>query len=800
MFEKLKKIKIKGGCFDTETELELFKKDAISVVYGRNGSGKSTIARGIRNLAAENAVDVVADLTVSTQPAIPNGLNNSVFVFDEEFVDKQLKVAKDGIDTIVMLGEQVGLEEQILKAKQELAQFEQEKRALEAVKEKLENAEDEASPYYFLNLVRKGLTEFGGWLDTYNEIKGRNESYAITESQVLKLLKLEEPEETYDELGLRLKDDLKLYHDSTNARAVDWTTEPIRVPSSLDKITALLNTPLEKPEFSERERRLMSLIAMISQHPQHFSKKNTQEMLHERWEFCPLCLREIENRDRKDIQNTLKHILNKQSINFERNLSKYQKAFVEIDINFPEFPNFLYENEVYRAKVALEELNKIIAHIRRIIELRRRNIYEAIENPFSEEDRIAYSNAQFNWKKTRDELRRCVRKFNKAVNNRQGLENRIINENNLLARKQFAPVFESLQKAEERMHSTQNAIKVVESRVYKEQILINFLKHQKDRTDIALDYINQELQYVFYSDKKIVLEQGVGCYIMKVNGNSVKPNKISVGERNALALCYFFAALNVGKTEVEKYKSESLLVIDDPVSSFDYGNRVGVMSLLRYQFCNIVKGNANSRILVMSHDLRSVFDLIKVRNDILGKSDKLFLELVNRKLEEKRAQNEYKKLLDQVYAYAADDREKEYDEVLEISIGNIMRRMMEAFSSFCYNESFEKMVRKEDVLALIPDKKREYYDNLMWRLVLNGESHEEEDVYSLDNMVCFYTRKEKLNTAKSLLLFLMYINRPHLAAYLDDASLGVIKGWQKEEKGWIKKSESVKNEGRTQEK
>ena len=45
MFEEFKKIKIKGGCFDNETELELFKKDAISVIYGRNGSGKTTIDR-----------------------------------------------------------------------------------------------------------------------------------------------------------------------------------------------------------------------------------------------------------------------------------------------------------------------------------------------------------------------------------------------------------------------------------------------------------------------------------------------------------------------------------------------------------------------------------------------------------------------------------------------------------------------------------------------------------------------------------------------------------------------------------
>lgn len=48
MFENFKKLTIKGGCFEIETPLELFKKDAVTVMYGRNGSGKTTIARAIK--------------------------------------------------------------------------------------------------------------------------------------------------------------------------------------------------------------------------------------------------------------------------------------------------------------------------------------------------------------------------------------------------------------------------------------------------------------------------------------------------------------------------------------------------------------------------------------------------------------------------------------------------------------------------------------------------------------------------------------------------------------------------------
>ena len=50
MFENFKKINIKGGYFDEETELRLFNEDSLSILYGRNGSGKSTIARCLKQL------------------------------------------------------------------------------------------------------------------------------------------------------------------------------------------------------------------------------------------------------------------------------------------------------------------------------------------------------------------------------------------------------------------------------------------------------------------------------------------------------------------------------------------------------------------------------------------------------------------------------------------------------------------------------------------------------------------------------------------------------------------------------
>ena len=88
---------------------------------------------------------------------------------------------------------------------------------------------------------------------------------------------------------------------------------------------------------------------------------------------------------------------------------------------------------------------------------------------------------------------------------------------------------------------------------------------------------------------------------------------------------------------------------------------------------------------------------------------------------------------------------------------------------------------------MIPERKRSYYENFMCRLVLNTESHMADRVYSLDTITACFTRPEKVQTAKSVLLFLLYINKPHLTAYLTEAQLATIEGWETEEAGWLVK-------------
>lgn len=794
MFENFKKIKIKGGYFEEETELPLFNEDSISILYGRNGSGKSTIARCLKQLCEaeeerikreENIVQgKETNYIVSSDVPITDEYKTNVFVFDEDFLQNNVKIKDDGLNAIVMLGEQVELDGLISANNEELSKKDEEFKQQEELLKKYENKEDNVSPLFYWEQIRNGLREEGGWADIDRDLKGNSVKSRVTEELVDKLMNLDEPTESYSELRERVIADKNLYLKSENSQPIVWDAGELNLPNNLDALIELLKKPLDSPELTEREHRLMELLNKISQEPQHFEANHTQHILEESWSFCPLCLREITTEDRDSISEVLSHLLMEEAKEFNSRIISEQELFSAIELELPNFPGDLNTKELHNAVTAKEELNKVLTCIRDVIEQRKREIYKPLEIPFTDEIINDYIKLRMVWETSIDQIKKCVEIFNDTVNKRNKLLAKAKHENNLMARKQFSSLLNEYKKALTNKEQVLKKLQELKAEKDKIEADIKELKMKKERTDIALDYINKELQYVFYSNRKIQLVAGEDCYKLLVKGKRVKPKKISVGERNVLGLCYFFAMLFSGKKDEDKYTSEYLIVIDDPISSFDYGNRLGVMSLLRYQFSNITKGNANSRLLVMSHDLQSVFDLVKIRrelNDEQGK--KAFLELKNKCIENQKGKNEYKKLITHVFEYANNVHPKDLDEIQEMSIGNIIRRMLEAFSSFCYNKSFESMLRMDGILNNIPEDKRVYYENFMCRLALNGESHEEEHTYTLNNFESLFTKEEKQQTAKSVLRFLLYINKPHIEAYLGTEAVTKILSWKTGEDG-----------------
>ena len=63
-------------------------------------------------------------------------------------------------------------------------------------------------------------------------------------------------------------------------------------------------------------------------------------------------------------------------------------------------------------------------------------------------------------------------------------------------------------------------------------------------------------------------------------------------------------------------------------------------------------------------------------------------------------------------------------------------------------------------------KQQEYFSNLMYRILLNGESHSEEKVKSLEDFCNGISPDEKNRIAKDILCFLYLLNPVHISKHL----------------------------------
>ena len=94
--------------------------------------------------------EVAVPYIVTSDAVIPEEKKPSVFIFDEEFVQENVRTKGNGLETIVMMGEQVDLDTQITAKKAEGTVVDSKVVEQTALKEKYENANDTSSPQYFL--------------------------------------------------------------------------------------------------------------------------------------------------------------------------------------------------------------------------------------------------------------------------------------------------------------------------------------------------------------------------------------------------------------------------------------------------------------------------------------------------------------------------------------------------------------------------------------------------------------------------------------------------------------------------
>lgn len=776
---ELNNVVISGRCYPKDTCLQGIVKSNINVIYGRNGSGKSTLASGIDSLANSNPS--VSDIEVVLQPELDESDRRSIFVYNEKFVEDTVKIREKGLNTMVMLGNQGELSEKLAEAKSQMQDLKYRRDDFLKEQQKVLNEIHECGGY-----IKKMLRLPGGWAETDSRLKKNRVKSSVTDDLL---------QELYD-----IRVDINHIQEGKILREInEWLVIEGNIPNdslielyysnlSLDinekSIVELCRSRIQRVEINERDEKIIDILSSrynyINESKEYFSERDSG--------ICPFCLREFSSSEKSAIYDLVNKFLRDESEVFRNKIANILQSISSVDEIKESREYYDLFSDLYRKiKFNRDDLNKDLLIIRDKLNDRISNLYDDYSDfniPLIE-DKVNDYNSSIN------ELNLKIQEINEKIRDRKNRANYFIVQNKLIAahryRKQLEIYFSLISNCEKIVSDIEEVERNIEEKNALIQQIINKIKN----TNIPVQIINQMLAFMFLDPNRLSLSLEGDYYKLLVNGKPIAPKQVSVGERNAIALSYFFASMGKNLNEEDVYKQPALIVLDDPVSSFDFDNRVGIFSALRWQIhCALSKNNGH-RFLFLTHDFSILQDFSKICKQLIDGFNGKKCKKKNRKytlgyffmkdfmvdpIEEEKVESMgvYDDMLKQAYNYALAEDE---NHVLNGQIGNILRKILEAYSTFNYKQGPCDILQDGNIVSNLSEEDKLLYLNCMSRLILNSDSHMKEAAKALALNNERYFSGERIRIAKAVLKFLYHINPEHVRAYLDDSKCEVIKSW-----------------------
>lgn len=302
----LNKIKFKGGFFNEEKELKLFiNEDRISFLYGKNGSGKSTISNAVRK-AKGDVVDDIVQATLFDKEDMAFVDTQCIHVFNEDYVSSRVKIRADGLNAIILLGELGNLEDKILDLELRIEAEFNRNTELKTATDEYKDKDNIKSPSNCKSQINLGLSGNGHWAEREKIINNGKRNASVTDKVIDAIIALQ-PTETLADLRKRYEENLQLLSQViANEAAQIRNTVKLNVSYNEKVLQNLLSQKVERPTLSDREQYLLQLIDdgkldQINQMKSVFSKEKTKK--------CPFCFQKISDQGKRDLIGSIEKVL-----------------------------------------------------------------------------------------------------------------------------------------------------------------------------------------------------------------------------------------------------------------------------------------------------------------------------------------------------------------------------------------------------------------------------------------------------------------------------------------------------------
>ena len=604
-----------------------------NIIFGYNGRGKSSLAEGIIR-------------TYSTQETN----NLSYRYFNRNYVRERLLLNDD--DTVIN-GVKVSFSENDADIAQKIDELKLKIRDVEGLKNKIHNDR---------HALRRSIDKIHDEKKGNAKINHKQSRRTIEqvledyESDLVEALKVSSSKDYIKHFSA---DSKRLEDDKDKLRSLSLPELEIDILSNDEKdfLVRTLNTKYKQTEDIPNNEVIKWLEKGISFHDK--SEKICK--------FCqgPLNLQDVKDRIKEyknnDIQN---HISSFSSImdKLSRNLALIEAAKItKCNLDFIDLDSNIID-ELCEC-TAVQELSCVIERLK--------NKIDDMSKTYSQKDVVSDFEQEVNTKNNhiRAAYTRKITEIESSINNIDKLAKGCI----AIALKE-SDVGEKLKV----IHKEEEEVNKIQVENQKIQETIDTLEASQSEYSDFMDFLNEVLESLGIQIKLSLVEDNY--YLRHAFENTdLTINDISEGEKNLLALLYFYFELYNDNQQKNLKEVIKLIVIDDPISSLDDSNKFYVLEIVKK-----ILTETNIQVFVLTHSWDDFCQLsygIKRDDEYIELFEVYKDEVNNYKSSVRKCKcniSPYKKLFSEIYELS----NKSIEDLSECDIyhaDNSMRRVFEEF-------------------------------------------------------------------------------------------------------------------------
>lgn len=717
-----------------------------NLIYGWNGSGKTTFARLLRcletksNHSAFSEADFVIDLTDGKVDSKTYSHSLDIRVFNQDFVADNLDLFDAQTKPIIFISkEKVNEKRELDEKKTELkekqsaiAKIDKEKIALEKKADDFHKSAGKAIKDFLLGTIYANVT--------YNK---KTSSDIWTD-----LLTKADPLENFElsEIELTTQKNYTLLNSKKDE--ISLTTLPASI--DIDKLSEV------EKEFNKllTTNIVSKVIERLKDNPDIGEWVSVGLFLHKHHEStsCEFCGQPLQEERLKSLDEHFSKEYNELITSIAELIAKLEKG---VRVELANENHLLYENLRQKYDNEIIDTNKMLQLVNAKINSWIQLLSDKKTNPFSITTTILDSdNSVFsNFNEELDKLKAIIDEHNTISRSHQQLAEQ--------AKQKIEYHFVSQAAVVENLKSTEDSIsdlgvnKEAESSVV--AALIERIKQLGDelKSDtLAIEEINENL-HRFLGRNDIALErQDEGGYQLKRSGIVAK--NLSEGEKTAISIIYFFSKIQ----ENDAVKANQIIILDDPISSFDSNHLFNASSLIKKST------EGAKQVFVLTHNFwffKQVRDWMLKKNDRKNNIEVSNIYLVRQGVIVDAGRSltdfhsEYQYVFNSVLSYL---EMEDLDDSICFTIANSIRRLLEAFTSFKTpsNSGFDGALQLGEKKGLSSQQKERIF------YFINKYSHLDR-IESFDNTVEPLFEESK-NVVNDVLWLIKKVDEEHYKSML----------------------------------